>query len=316
MTEDTDLLQLVEETLSLLAPYEPAIGARARTGEPLDSLLSQCRQEVARLEAAPAPPLRMIHHFACTGGTLVARALACQPNTMVLSELDPFSELLLPMEAFTPSDLILHARRDRSPPPVAVVGEMFEAALSRLLAATAREGRDLVLREHTHSHFCAQSDPASRPTMGAFLGKAFPLRQLITVRHPLDSYLSLVKNGWTHGMTGTLEGYARCYLDFLDAYPGVALRYYEHFAEDPDGECRAMTEILELDFHPRWQDVLPVIQLSGDSGRKSFRIAPRPRRPVPEDVLDVLSKGCPDYEALCRRLGYDPAPDGPAMPAV
>ena len=39
-------------------------------------------------------PIRTIHHFACTGGTLISKCIATMPNTQMLSEVDPLSTML------------------------------------------------------------------------------------------------------------------------------------------------------------------------------------------------------------------------------
>lgn len=316
MTQDHDLLNLVEGTLSLLDTYTPATDPGLQSGEAFDSLLAQCHRYSARIQQEAAAPIRMVHHFACTGGTLMSRALACQPNTMVLSEIDPFSEWFRPSNNFTPSDLIYQARQDRSPPTNAVIADMFTSALQQLYTAMTGQGRHLVLRDHTHSHFCTKVDPNARPLLGPLLADHFALRQLITVRHPLDSFMSLHLMDSAVGPVRHLEGYAARYLVFLDSYPGVRIQYYEHFTEAPNTECQKMADTLELDFDPRWQDVLSIIGLSGDSGRKASRIGPRPRRPIPDFIAGDLSEGCPSYDALCARLGYDPSPEASPLPLI
>ncbi|SOC06896.1 sulfotransferase family protein [Rhodobacter maris] len=308
-----DLQRFVDDALALLDNYRPVRGPVPT--EPLESLLDQCLAQTARLAETGPEPLRLIHHFACTGGTLMTRALACQPNTMVLSEVDPFSRWFRPPGSFAPSDLIFLARQCRLPPTEATIERMFVAALRSLWEDTFRDGRRLVLRDHSHSHFCTATEPSERPLMGAMLARHFELRQVITVRHPLDSFVSLHLMNSAKGPVAHLEGYAARYLAFLDAYPEVQIRYFEDFARDPETECRALTEILALPFDPRWQDLLQLISMSGDSGRKGRRIELRPRRPLPEVVQADLATPAPSYEALCARLGYDPDPAGAVTPA-
>lgn len=313
MTQKAELLALVDDTLELLTDYRPASNRGDGTDEPLESLLSHCQSLSARVNEASPEPVRLLHHFACTGGTLISRAIACQPNTMVVSETDPFSELTFSRGRFAPSDLIHLTRQDRSPPSVTTIGRMFLAALQSLYTDLTAEGRHLVLRDHTHSHFCVPADPGTRPLLGELLGHLFDLRQVITVRHPLDSFISLHEMKWAKGPVERLDGYAARYLAFLDSYPGVDIRAYEQFAKDPETECKRLADILDLPFASRWQDLLPIIRMSGDSGRKGMRIAPRPRRELPEHILQDVPDS-PNYAALCARLGYDPAPQAPAMP--
>ncbi|RAK09884.1 sulfotransferase family protein [Salipiger aestuarii] len=318
MSDDRDLKLLVDDALALLSGsgFPVAIRRGNEPTPPLGSLLTQCRNQVRVSAEAGPEPLRMLHHFACTGGTLVARALASQPNTMVLSELDPLSTMVPGPGVFAPSDVILMARHTHAPPSDAAVGRMFSAALRSLRDDLAQEGRYLVLRDHTHSHFCTNADPTGRATIGAILARDLALRQAITVRHPLDSYASLLSMDWVANSLNLLDHYAGRYLIFLDAYPGVPIHYYEHFTEDPDDVCRQLAQDLDLPYSARWQDLLPMIRMSGDSGRKGMRIAPRARRPLPPALLAEVEAGCPAYEALCDRLGYDPDPAASAVPFV
>jgi hypothetical protein len=311
MSDADELKGLVDDALALLSGYAsyPVTDGDA----PFESLLQQCRANAARIEAERPEPCRMIHHFACTGGTLMSRALAAQPNTMVLSEVDPFSQWFRPAGQFAPTDLIFLSRLDRMPPSQDTVSAMFLAALRELYMALTREGRQLVIRDHTHSHFCS-AGLEDRPLLGQLVGRAFDVRQLITVRHPLDSYLSLRLMNSATGPVATMAGYAERYLMFLDAYPGVEWVYYEDFVTDPDTVCRKMANILEIEFNPRWQDALPVIHLSGDSGRKSDRIGLRPRREIAPALLTEIYEDSTFYEELCRRMGYDPDPDAPSIP--
>jgi len=315
MTDTSELQGLVNDALALLTPYSRGSTLPTPGGTvPLESLLEQCREHVAKLGEQKPPPVRMIHHFACTGGTLISRALASQPNTMVLSEVDPFSQWFRPPGQFAPTDLIFLSRLDRSPPEDKTIASMFHAALRVLYDALTAQGRHLLIRGHPHSHFCAPA-PESRPLFGALVQQEFNTRQIITVRHPLDSYLSLCLMNSATGPVSTLEGYASRYMMFLDSYPGVDVFQYESFVETPDETCQEMADCLELEFNPRWQDVLPTIRLSGDSGRRGRKISKRPRRGMLDTIQAELEQGCDAYVDLCMRLGYNPDPAVSAYPS-
>lgn len=309
MTDPEDLKGLIDEALSLLVPYSqdaslPHQGATA----PLESLLAQCQSYSQRIVNASAPPLRVIHHFACTGGTLMSRALACQPNTLLLSEVDPLSTAKRGNEQFAPSDLAFLASTNLRPPTAATKIGMFCAALGVLHRDSENRGQHVILRDHTHSHFCIPSDPTQRPLIKDMLTPDFDVCNLITVRHPLDSLLALRANGWARAPVDTLDAYANRYLMFLNSYPGVDIFRYEDFVRNPDKICHDMAEVLKLDYNPRWQDLLPIVHLTGDSGRRGTHIRPRSRRSMDSLTKADLAKGSAAYEKLCAELGYDPDP--------
>lgn len=266
----------------------------------------------AAANAADRDRLGSLHHFACTGGTLISRAIAAQANVVLLSEVDPFSRLGQSKARFAPSDILTLLESGARRVSDETVEAAFLGGLQALRNDLRRRGRHLVLRDHSHSHFCAGEDLPARPLMGDMLRRRFDLRALVTVRHPLDSFLSLSQRGWVHFAPGTLEEYARRYLAFLDAYSATRLVRYEDFIADPDAVLRQMTDVLGLPFQPEWRAVFPAITLTGNSGRAGDVIAPRDRRPVPSDIAAQRGES-PSYDALCARLGYLADFDAPGV---
>lgn len=302
-----NLKSAVDEALALLSRRDDLVRhpVSPEVSVPLPSLLQQCQDLCAAMGSATAEPLRTVHHFACSGGTLMSKALAAQPNTVVLSEIDPYSTLVAP--GFAPYDLIKQAQLGPRPISQRMVERTFLEGLRALFAEMTGNGLRVVIRDHAHSHFCTEADPSARPLLRDMLAADFALRSLVTVRHPLDSFLSLERNGWLTFPDGTLEDYSRRYLLFLDAYAQTPVVRYEEFVLAPEAKTRAMTDILDLPFVDHWQHLLGVIQMTGDSGRSGTTIAPRAREAVSGDC--ARQAGASDaYAALCGRLGYDPDP--------
>jgi len=271
----------------------------------LPSLLEQCRDLIGQAGDSAPPMLRSVHHLACTGGTLISRCIAAMPNTQVLSEVDPLSPMAH-KQPFHPTDLIGLVKSGSRPSEQSVLIRIFLAGLDALYRETHPIGVRLVLRDHAHGQFCVDDRVADRPTLGDILLREYTLCSLVTVRHPLDSYLSLLKRGWVHFSPGDIESYAQRYLAFLDRYEGVEILRYEDFVRDPEGRMQHICKVLSLSYNPAFEQIIPALHLSGDSGRSGTVISPRPRRPVPEDLTADLGASL-SYAALCRRLGYDPA---------
>lgn len=309
MTEELspDLLRAtLQEALDLLEAHGGEAPPPDRPAEPLPSLLAQC--EALCRAVPPDAPVRSLHHFACSGGTLISKAVALMPNVTLLSEIDPLSPMTQSHRsrlAFAPSDLIYAARTALRPVGNATITAMFDAAIGALYRALSDRGRHLVLRDHAHSQFCTAVDFDDRPTLREILRHQFDLRSVVTVRHPLESYLSLHKNGWASFSPSGLEEYCRRYMAFLDRHAELPLFRYEDFVADPEPVLREICAALDLPFAEGFEDLLGAVHLSGDSGRRSDRIAPRPRRPVPEDIQAEAGDSA-GYVALCDRLGYSP----------
>lgn len=307
---------IATQMLARLAPLTANAPQGAGSGLPasLSELSQRCALQRDRITARKPDPLRLIHHFACTGGTLMSRALAAQPNTLMLSEMDPLSPGIKAQKKFAPGDILQMATMNREALSPDTKIAVFRAGLEALYLTTTAGGRHVIVRDHTHSHFCATPAPDTRPLISQMLRPTFDLRSVITVRHPLDSYIALRLNNWVGHAVRTLNTYAARYGLFLDSYPDVPVFYYEDFVTDPDAICQQMAQALELEYNPGWRDILPAIALSGDSGRRSDTIGHRPRRPVSQDLIREIEKGAPDYERLCQRLGYDPDPEGSGLP--
>lgn len=297
-----DLLDSITESLDLLDGFE----GMDLPAEPLPSLLEQCAAMVA--QQPEAVPLRSIHHMACSGGTLIAKCLSLMPNVTLLSEIDPLSGIGLPQPGtvppFRPFDLIYGGRVALRKIDDTVARRVFTAGLSELHKALTEQGRALCLRDHAHSQFCTKADPLARPSLRTMMADVAPLLSVVTVRHPLDAFLSLQRNGWVHFQPDTIDEYARRYMLFLDAHAGIEIRRYEDFVADPEAVLQDICTLLDLPFQSGFEPLLSAVMLSGDSGRSSNRIAPRARRAVSDLMIDqARSSDC--FTDLCDRLGYD-----------
>lgn len=301
------LTDLVQQALSLLSGYSGDRAAGSSPVEPLPSLLEQCRQMSLQASAAPPPCIRLLHHFACTGGTIISKCIAAMPNTVLLSEIDPFSRIHMPTgqrAIFSPTDLIKQLLYSRYNAPNILIAEMFLAQLNALQSNLTVRGQRLVIRDHSHSHYCTATAHGSRPTVRDLIGSRHTTLSLISVRHPIDSFLSLLNNKWVQFEPATLEEYALRYGAFLQDHPDMRTIRYEDFVEAPEAVLEDICAVLDLPFNPGGLDLISVLQMSGDSGRKDSVIAPRSRREIPGTVLEEM-QGSATYAQLCDRLGYE-----------
>lgn len=301
------LISEIAEALKLLSNFKGSGSHAALTADPLPNLVAQCR---TLLQSASAPqPVRLIHHFACSGGTIISKALAMQPGVVLLGEMDPLSPLRVSQNGkppFAPSDIVLalqHAHR--TIPQNVLIDSFIDGTLSAKRGIEA-EGLHLVLRDHAHSHFCTGLDHQTRPTLHAMFAARAETLGIVTVRHPLESFISLAKNGWKHFQPFTLGEYARRYIAFLEAHEGLPIFTYERFSSAPEETVEQMADALVLRSSPLALHLLSIPRLSGDSGRSGNIIAPRPDKIPPPWISDHCDD--PLYMELCQRLGYQPEP--------
>jgi len=277
----------------------------SRPAPPLEQLIGR----IAEQADIPAPePIRAIHHLACTGGTLISRALAVMPNVVLMSEIDPLSALdQTPTgknQPFRPLDVLRAARDAPRPADRQALERGFVAAMGALHSALCENGQRLCVRSHPHSQFHMGVDPADRPSVHALLARIGPVRGVVTVRHPLDSLMSLRRNGWVQYAPDTVDTYCARYAAFLDAHEGLEILKYEDFVAAPEASMEWLCDRLRLAYDPDFAVLMRDVRLSGDSGRRGDEIAPRERRPVPPELAEDLAAS-PAFAALCARLGYD-----------
>lgn len=305
-TGGRNLVQASQRPGSALAALEARYSRSRQTlaTEPgaVDVLFDRAEERRAHTRS----PIRMIHHMACTGGTLIARGLQAQPNALVLSEIDPLSTIQMRTQRskFAPTDPILLARAGLSSIADEVAVDMFRASIEVLHARLHRQGRRLVLRGHAHSHFCTETNWEQRPTLIEMFADRVETLSVLTVRHPIDSWLGLRSNNWGHFEPHTPEEYAKRYLAFLDRHESVPVFRYESFVTDPDSEMRGLCHALDMRYNQDWRSLISIIRLSGDSGRGGDTIAPRTRRELSEAAKREVSES-PSFIELCARLGYD-----------
>ncbi|MEH6587180.1 MAG: hypothetical protein V7720_11505 [Halioglobus sp.] len=271
--------------------------------KPQPSLLQQCDQLI-EADQNKKETIRTIHHFACTGGTLFTKCLASMPNTLILSEVEPQSTIP-PKSLFTPTDLIQLLRKSTRHPSKALISNVFLSGLGVIQDSCKRRGLHLILRDHSHSKYCYGDIDQKAPTLLKTVAAQHRTLSVITVRHPLDSYLSLATKNWLHFHPVTVEEYAKRYLKFLNDNKGIKVFKYEDLIENSGDTIRGICDELKLPYFSGFEDVFGVHIVSGDSGRTSNLIGKRERREIPEKVKSEFATGpLPTFHELCRILGY------------
>lgn len=95
-----NLVNTMEDCVALLENELEQGSEIEASNEPLPSLLQLISADQGQKEQ-----IRTIHHFACTGGTLIAKCLASMPNTQFISEIEPHSNMTSKAK-FTPTNFI------------------------------------------------------------------------------------------------------------------------------------------------------------------------------------------------------------------
>jgi hypothetical protein len=297
-----DQSQLVSDDLLLQQSTKPTSNSLDFTNA--KSLLDKCEQVTNRYQSAK-PVMRIIHHFACSGGTLISKLLSSLPNTYLMSELHPTTQLHLGKgePRYQPTDLISQARYSGIPDINTLALKIFKTDLGLILEHIDSIGGALIIREHTHSDYCIGADYPKNSLIAECLKNDFGLLRVVTVRNPLDSYLSLIANGWDHFEPKGFNEYCRRYWLFLSEYDACEIYKYEDILADPLTSMSNIALLLDLPFSENILDFFEIFRMSGNSGRASDDIVKRDRRPI-NDGLDNEVNNSEFYSLICEKFDY------------
>lgn len=240
------------------------------------SLLKRCEQ-VCDKHQKEKPTIRIIHHLACSGGTLVSKCISAMPNVYLLSEVHPYTDLAMGADKpkYAPSDIVSLTKYAGVPKQKELAAKLFKNAIDEVYQHVTKLGGILVLRDHTHADFNTEQSIPQKSSIIELLEEDYNVQSVLTTRNPIDSYASLVKNGWVHFEPQTFDEYCRRLLLLLDKFEGARIFKYEDFVDDPQQQMQYLAKALELPFDSSFEDVFGMFRVTGDSGRSSDVIETR-----------------------------------------
>ena len=253
------------------------------------------------------PLIRTIHHFACTGGTLISKCLASMPDIALISEVNPFNRYGSQFEPTNPFLLFERCHNNLSKEDIR---RNFKYQIQQIIEVCQKDDLDLILRDHSHTDFCTGTRPSNICPVYDFLQDDYELVSVVSVRHPLDSFLGLVNSGWDEQFRpNTLDEYCKRYLAFLQRYNSLNIIKYETFCNEQTKTMKELCNILKINFLNGFEERFGHQLLSGDSGRRDLtKIEARPRRPIPEGIASETTRS-EHYFELLTKLGYAHHPD-------
>ncbi len=229
------------------------------------------------------PTIRIIHHLHRTGGTLISKCVASLPNIALLSEVNPNASFMVLDPVFQAS-FWLRLLNDTS------AEQLYEASFAEKIKAiyvlaTAR-GETLVLRNWAYLDFFAlpfTPIASNELTTTNTLNKYFEIKQIVTVRHPMDQWLSWCDyQGSAKADDFTFQEFINACCEFKNQTKNMPCIHYEDFIAKPQPVMQKICQHLELQFDPIFSKRWPYYhQITGDDNDRAsgdWSIAPRPRR--------------------------------------
>lgn len=306
-----DIISLQKELKSVLSTIEGYSSTSKKSLEQISdlkitdtqSLLERCESIVNTNEQKPI--LRIIHHLACSGGTLISKTLAAQPNVFLLSELHPLTTLHKGnyKPKFLPSDVTTQARYASVPNVDLLAMKLFRANISMASEHISKYGGKLVIRDHTHSDYCVGEGMVNESVVADILKDDFELKRVVTLRDPIDAYLSLIKNKWLHFEPKSFDEYCKRVWFFCQEYRDDQIFRYEDFVEEPVAVLESIANFLDLEFDEDFSDIFDIFKVTGDSGRSSDEIGPRERQELDDEFKFEISTS-EYYKLISKRFNY------------
>jgi len=243
--------------------------------------------------------IRTIHHLASSGGTIISKSIAAQPDVVFLSELNPsHATLFSPLDPYP--QLVAnypHIFPGRTRP------DLLLDRIRDIREACAEKRLSLVIRDHSHTDFMLRK--VGVPELRSMLQRAdFEVASIATIRNPIDAWLSMSESGFNRAIPDFTTYCQRVKL-FTEFYADLPLFRYEDFIADTAGVVAAMAGNLDLAFDEGFETRMGSIRISGDSGRlrNNTRVQTLQRRHMPDELREEASR--PENVDALAALGYE-----------
>lgn len=252
--------------------------------------------------------LRTIHHLSCSGGTIISKVIHSMRNVHVISEIHPHN-LKYTFNPFDPTQLLLAKSQSRQ--NIGLHNDIFLNRIKECKSITDKLNQELVLRDHTHSDYLVVNDVQSiinTKSLIDILSNDFKLISLLTIRNPIDTFISLETNKWyNHSLPNKFDDFCKRFNLMINTYSqlGIKIIKYEDFCKQPYEKTQEICKVLNIQFNEYFMDTFFKVKLTGDSGRgkKMTTIEPlTPKNITKEFEKEVLESE--DFDIISKRFNY------------
>lgn len=252
--------------------------------------------------------LRVIHHWPCSGGTLISKCIASLSNIIFFNEIHPFAYLRLMKydeNQYLPTDIIQQLSFQRNGANSNLCNSAFFGAISEVNQTINKMNKILVIRDHSHIDFFVGPFPRKESLIYELFNEKYDLLRIFTVRHPLDSWLSTEYNNFHKSIQfNDFDEYCSRIKNMINSMRNVPLIHYEKFCTKPGSVFKIICEKLKIPFNASFLKRFNKVILSGDSGRKGEVIEPRERRTLSDELKRCIYNS-KNYMDICNKLNYE-----------
>lgn len=270
-----------------------------------------------------------IHHVASSGGSICSQFFAACSKAILISEVYPKGKVILKNSVgYSPGNpMALYLQNKGEDLSPKLKEKYFLRQLELIIEDAACSEKNLLIREHTHSCFPFKEKQQKRLGILGLLSthegeEILKKRNLIipqpllTVRHPLDSFISSRKRNWhkNYSDDGSLDAYCRALLNLYEVYSSelnAVIMRYEDLCINQKLFAQKLRKKFDLhEFSIPSEQEVNLCQVTGKSGRKSQKIQFRPRQNCLIDKdLELEIASSKNYDKACNLQGYNPDPN-------
>ncbi len=251
------------------------------------------------------PRIAVLYHLARTGGTLISKCLGAMQQTVLLSEIHPVMSVM---------DPLIQAHRffgllDEQELRLLSSSEVNYIEKIQIIYNKVQQSQQyLLIRDWSHLDFTARpfiTQPTHQLSQGKYLAESFTVREFSTVRHPLDSYLSLNKLPIMQGQM-SIKSYIDGYHAFAKKAKKTGFIRYEDFCQNPDKSLQTICETLDIPFDPGYKNTYQdYTNITGDTHNPAQKQGIRTpvRKPFEPAILQEM-ESLDNYWKTLELLGY------------
>ena len=283
--------------------------------------------------------LLTVHHIAASGGSIVSQVLAAATNSVLISEINPLGSIygyrgIHP--TYDPTSVLWHLVYNSEELSPRLKLKNFLDQLDISIEHVKDISKNLLLRDHSHSTFnflnknwkmdSKKVDSIFLEFINYFYSKKnknfnFPkAKPILSIRHPLDSFISSRKKGWLTYYCGNevnLDNYCNGLLHFqnyMENKETAQVMRYEDLCMGFEDCLNKLFLNLDIEFKNPSLEEINNIKVTGKSGRKSNSIKLRKR--VISDIdenLKIQIKNSKNYKKYCELNNYNSKYDDPPI---
>jgi len=252
------------------------------------------------------PDIAILYHLARTGGTLISKCIGVIEGNILLSELHPIVSVSNPLQQASDWFGLLSESEK-----VEYLNSLnYVDSIKFIHHKVAEQNKKLIIRDWSHIDFTAVpfvNRCSYQLTQTNALNPYFNIRQIATVRHPVDSYLSVSKLQVVQGKL-FLDDYLKGAKEFALKSKEIGFVRYEDFCADPQHHLTHICNVLGINYDKTFVDQFSSYQkITGETtgGRASGSAI---KVPKPREIDGQLAKQFTsnnDYWETLEILGYE-----------